>query len=296
MAAGMIAGASTAAPPAGRGTLLLIVPAVGLLTAFFVVPYFSILTMSVRTASTSAPYGDGYTIDHFATALGDEYILGVLGRTVGLGLLVTLIALVLGYPVAYHLARTRSRWKGLLYTFVLSPLLVGLVVRTFGWMIILSNNGLANQSLQWLGVIESRLQLMNNNLGVTIALVHVFLPFVILPLLGNIQAINPELESAARSLGASRLKTFLRVTLPLSIPGIQAGTILVFVLAISAYVTPAMLGGARAKTMSVLVVQYLIDNFRWPAGAALALILAVTAIVSVWLYLMLTHRLARRLP
>ena len=292
----MTAGASTAAPPAGRGTLLLIVPAVGLLTAFFVVPYFSILTMSVRTASTSAPYGDGYTLDHFASALGDEYILGVLARTIGLGLLVTLVALLLGYPVAYHLARTRSRWKGLLYTFVLSPLLVGLVVRTFGWMIILSNNGLANQSLQWLGVIESRLQLMNNNLGVTIALVHVFLPFVILPLLGNIQAINPELESAARSLGASRLKTFLRVTLPLSIPGIQAGTILVFVLAISAYVTPAMLGGARAKTMSVLVVQYLIDNFRWPAGAALALILAVTAIVSVSLYLMLTHRLARRLP
>lgn len=292
----MTAGASTAAPPMGRGTLLLIVPAVGLLTAFFVVPYFSILTMSVRTASTSAPYGDGYTLDHFASALGDEYILGVLGRTIGLGLLVTLIALLLGYPVAYHLARTRSRWKGLLYTFVLSPLLIGLVVRTFGWMIILSNNGLANQSLQWLGVIESRLQLMNNNLGVTIALVHVFLPFVILPLLGNIQAINPELESAARSLGASRLKTFLRVTLPLSIPGIQAGTILVFVLAISAYVTPAMLGGARAKTMSVLVVQYLIDNFRWPAGAALALILAVTAIVSVSLYLMLTHRLARRLP
>lgn len=292
----MTAGASTAAPPTGRGTLALIVPAVGLLTAFFVVPYFSILTMSVRTASTTAPYGDGYTLDHFASALGDEYILGVLARTIGLGLLVTLIALLLGYPVAYHLARTRSRWKGLLYTFVLSPLLVGLVVRTFGWMIILSNNGLANQSLQWLGVIESRLQLMNNNLGVTIALVHVFLPFVILPLLGNIQAINPELESAARSLGASRLKTFLRITLPLSIPGIQAGTILVFVLAISAYVTPAMLGGARAKTMSVLVVQYLIDNFRWPAGAALALILAVTAIVSVSLYLMLTHRLARRLP
>jgi len=112
----------------------------------------------------------------------------------------------------------------------------------------------------------------------------------------NIQAINPELETAARSLGASRFRTFLRVTLPLSMPGIQAGTILVFVLAISAYVTPAMLGGARAKTMSVLVVQYLIDNFRWPAGAALAIVLAGAAIVSVSLYFMLTRRLMRRLP
>ena len=278
------------------GPILLIAPVVALLFAFFVLPYISILIMSVRTASGSAPYGDGYTLVHFTGALGDPYILGVLARTLGLGLLVTVITLLLGYPVAYHLARTESRWKGLLYTFVLSPLLVGLVVRTFGWMIILSNNGVANQTLKGLGLVETSIQLMNNNLGVTIALVHVFLPFIILPLLGNIQAINPELEQAARSLGASRLKVFLRVTLPLSIPGIQAGTILVFVLAISAYVTPAMLGGARAKTMSVLVVQYLVDNFRWPAGAALALILAVTAIVSVWLYFMLTHRLARRLP
>lgn len=283
-------------PPRRFGPLLLIIPAVALLFTFFVLPYFSIFIMSVRTASASAPYGDGYTLVHFTTALTDSYTMGVLGRTLGLGVLVTAITLVLGYPVAYHLARTNSRWKGLLYTFVLSPLLVGLVVRTFGWMIILSKNGVANQSLTWLGLVETPIQLMNNNLGVTIALVHVFLPFVILPLLGNIQAINPELEAAARSLGASRLKAFLRVTLPLSMPGIQAGTILVFVLSISAYVTPVMLGGARAKTMSVLVVQYLIDNFRWPAGAALALILAVTAIVSVWLYFMLTRKLMRRLP
>lgn len=278
------------------GPLVLIIPAVALLFTFFILPYVSIILMSFRTASSSAPYGDGYTIAHFATALGDGYVLGVLARTVGLGLLVTLITLVLGYPVAYHLARTRSRWKGLLYTLVLSPLLVGMVVRTFGWMIILSNNGVANQTLKSLGIIESSVQLMNNNLGVTIALVHVFLPFIILPLLGNIQAINPELESAARSLGASRFKAFTRVTLPLSIPGIQAGTILVFVLSISAYVTPAMLGGARAKTMAVLVVQYLVDNFRWPAGAALALILASTAILSVALYFLLTRQLTRRLP
>lgn len=278
------------------GPLVLIIPAVALLFTFFILPYVSIILMSFRTASSSAPYGDGYTIAHFTTALGDGYVLGVLARTVGLGLLVTLITLVLGYPVAYHLARTRSRWKGLLYTLVLSPLLVGMVVRTFGWMIILSNNGVANQTLKSLGIIESSVQLMNNNLGVTIALVHVFLPFIILPLLGNIQAINPELESAARSLGASRFKAFTRVTLPLSIPGIQAGTILVFVLSISAYVTPAMLGGARAKTMAVLVVQYLVDNFRWPAGAALALILASTAILSVALYFLLTRQLTRRLP
>ncbi len=278
------------------GPALLIVPAGALLITFFVLPYFTIIVMSFRTASTKAAFGDGYTLSHYSSALSDDFVLGILLRTVGLGLCVTIITLLLGYPVAYHLARTRSRWKGFLYAFVLSPLLVGLVVRTFGWMIILSNNGVINQALKGLGLTDLPVQLMNNNLGVMIALVHVFLPFIILPLLGNIQAINPELESAARSLGASRFMAFRKVTLPLSVPGIQAGTILVFVLAISAYVTPAMLGGARAKTMSVLVIQYLVDNFRWPAGAALALILAVTAVISVWSYFMLSSRLTRRLP
>jgi putative spermidine/putrescine transport system permease protein len=131
---------------------------------------------------------------------------------------------------------------------------------------------------------------------VTIALTHVLLPFLILPLLGNLQAISPDLALAARSLGASRARTFLKVTLPLSIPGIQAGTILVFVLAISAYVTPAMLGGASGRTISVLIVQYLIESFRWPAGAALALTLAFVGIVIVSLYVTLLARITRRLP
>ena len=279
-----------------RARALLIAPAAAILIVFFVLPYFSIIVMSLRTADSRKPYGDAFTLDHYVNALGDGFIIETLTRTLGIGLLVTVITLVLGYPVAYHLARSRSRWKGLLYTLVLSPLLVGLVVRTFGWMIILSGNGVANQTFKWLGLIDDPLMLMNNSFGVSLALIHVFLPFVILPLLGNIQAIDPDLETAARSLGASRLKTFWRVTLPLSVPGIQAGTVLVFVLAISAYVTPAMLGGAKAKMMSVLVVQYLIDNFRWPAGAALALILAAAAIASVAIYFRFTNRLTTRLP
>lgn len=280
----------------GRGAVLLVVPAVALLFAFFVLPYLTIVVMSFREPSTQGTYGAGFTLANYGAALGDGYILGILAKTLALGLLVTAITLVLGYPVAYHLARSRSRWNGLLYTFILSPLLVGLVVRTFGWMVILSNNGVVNQGLGWLGVIERPLRLMNSEVGVTIALVHVFLPFLILPLLANLQAIDPEVETASRSLGASRFATFRRVVLPLSLPGIQAGTILVFVLSISAYVTPAMLGGASAKMMSVLVVQYLVQSFRWPAGAALAMIMAVTAVVMVALYFLLTRRLMRRLP
>ncbi len=282
--------------PGGVGAAWMVLPALVLLVLFFALPYLSILTMSLREASTRAVYGDGFTIAHYTNALGDTYIWGILGRTLMIGAIVTVVALLLGYPVAYHLARSRSRWTSLLYIFVLSPLLVGLVVRTFAWMIILSNNGVANQALRALGLVDFPLQLMNNTLGVTIALTHVFLPFVILPLLGNLQAISPDLAMASRSLGASRLRTFLKVTLPLSLPGIQAGTILVFVLSISAYVTPAMLGGTGGRTMSVLVVQYLIDNFRWPAGAALAIIMASVAVLFVSLYLRLTARAMRRLP
>ncbi|MCL4186241.1 MAG: ABC transporter permease [Rhodobacteraceae bacterium] len=276
--------------------LWMLAPAFVLLLLFFILPYVSIATMSLREASTRAVHGEGWTVSHYTTALTDAYILTVIGRTVLMGGLVTLLALLLGYPVAYHLAMSRSRWTSLLYVCVLSPLLVGLVVRTFAWMIILSNNGVVNQTLRSLGLIDFPLQLMNTPAGVVIALTHVFLPFVVLPLLGNLQAINPEVSMAARSLGASRLRTFLKVTLPLSLPGLQAGAILVFVLSISAYVTPALLGGVRGRTMSVLIVQYLVDTFRWPAGAALATIMAAVALIAVTLFLLLTARAMRRLP
>ena len=274
----------------------MIAPAALLLAVFFALPYVSIVIMSLREASTRAPCGTGFALIHFTGALTDPYILLVLGRTLLVGVAVTVATLLLGYPVAYHLAQSRSRWTSVLYVLVLSPLLVGMVVRTFAWMIILSRNGVANQTLVSLGLIASPLQLMNNVLGVIIALTHVLLPFAILPLLGNLQAINPDLAAAARSLGASRWRTFLKVTLPLSLPGIQAGSMLVFVLAISAYVTPAMLGGTGGRTMAVLVVQYLIDNFRWPAGAALALILAATAVIMIATYLGAMTRVMRRLP
>ena len=279
--------------PHGASAAWMIAPALVLLAVFLVLPYFNIIVMSLRVPTVGAPYAPGFTLGNYGRVLGDGYYLGVLADTLTLGLTTTLICLLLGYPVAYHLARTDSRWKGLLYVAVLSPLLVGVVVRSFGWLILLSNNGVVNKALIDLGLVDSALALMNNRFGVTLALVHVFLPFMILPLIGTIQSIDPNLEAAGRSLGASRLKVFQTIYLPLSWPGIQAGTILVFVLSLSAYVTPVMLGGAQVKTMSVLVVQSLIDNFQWPTGAALALILAGSGGAAVLLYARLTRRAMR---
>lgn len=271
----------------------LVAPVVVLIGVFLVLPYVNIVVMSFRVPTTGVPYAPGFTAGNYLRIVTDPYFLGVLSDTVQLGLMTAAICLLLGYPVAYHLARTQSRWKGLLYVFVLSPLLVGVVIRTFGWLMILSGNGVVNQALKDLHLIDGALALMNNKFGVTIALVHVFLPFMILPLVAAIGSIDPNLESAGRSLGASRWTVFRRIFLPLSLPGIQAGTILVFVLAMSAYVTPVMLGGAQVKTMPVLVVQNLIDTFQWPMGAALALVLAVTGMVLVWVYARLTGRLMR---
>jgi putative spermidine/putrescine transport system permease protein len=270
--------------PLSRRAFWLIVPALVLIGVFMVLPYLNIVSMSLRPPAVGAPYGKGFTLGNYTTQLGDSYLLGVLGDTMLLGFTTVPICLLLGYPVAFHLARTKSRWGSLLYLLVLSPLLVGVVVRSFGWLILLSGNGVINRALKDMGLIQTALQLMNNRLGVTIALVHVFLPFMILPLVGVIQAIDPTLEQAARSLGASRIRVFWRLILPLSWPGIQAGTILVFVLTLSAYVTPVMLGGAQVKTMSMLVVQNLIDNFQWPVGAAQALVLAFCGAAAVFIY------------
>jgi putative spermidine/putrescine transport system permease protein len=275
------------------GPAALVLPAAALIFVFLVIPYINILIMSVRVPSTSAPYDPGFTLANFQRALGDSLYLGILERTLAVGLATSLICLLLGFPVAFHLARTRTRFRGALYACILSPLLVSVVIRCYGWIIILANNGLINTGLRDAGIIEGNLPLMYNEFGVIVGLVHINLPFMILSLLGAMHSIDPGLEEAARSLGASERRVFSRVVIPLAMPGIQSGTILVFVLAISAYVTPVILGGSRVKLMAPLVVQQLIEAFLWPFGAALALVLATAGGIAVWLWARLTLRLMR---
>ena len=268
-------------------------PALALVAVFLVLPYINIVFMSLRPPGTGAPHGAGFTLANYAGLLRDGYFAEVLADTLTLGISTSAICLLLGYPLAYHLARTNSRFQSLLYVLVLSPLLVGVIVRSFAWLVLLSGNGVVNQALLELGLIDKALQLMNNRLGVTIALVHVFLPMMVLALLANIQSIDPGIEAAARSLGAGWCKTFCRVTLPLSLPGIQAGTTLVFILAISAYATPSMLGGTSMTTLSVLIVQNLLEQMRWPFGAALAFVLTLAGLAVVVLYACLLRRAMR---
>lgn len=279
----------TRAPRRNLRPLLLIAPATLLLVVFLVIPYLNIVVTSFRVPGRGTPFGEGYTLANYVRFFTDSFYVMQVANTLWIGMVVTAICLVIGFPVAWQLGRGTMRLRGLAYGLVLAPLLVGIVIRSYGWTILLGNNGLINRTLMNIGLTETPLPLMYNSLGIIIALVHVFLPFMILPIMASIQGVDPSLESAARSLGASRYTSFRRIILPLSMPGIQAGCILVFVLSLSAYVTPALIGGLRVKTMPVTIVDALIDTFQWPWGSALALILSVTGALIVVVFARLTR-------
>jgi putative spermidine/putrescine transport system permease protein len=255
-----------------RGWALL-APALALLLVAFVVPVGMMAPASVRPYVPLVGITRGFTAQHYVKLLTDLYYLEIIGRTLALGLTVTLLTLVVGYPVALFLARSRSRWRPWLTILVVFPLLLNLVVRTFGWIALLAQNGLVNQALGALGLVHAPVKLLFNFTGLLIGMTHIFLPFMVLVLIGAIQNIPVDVEDAARVLGASWGATFVRVTLPLSAPGILSGSILVFVLSISALVTPRLLGGPTYQVMSTLIYDEFLQRLNWPAGSAQALLL-----------------------
>lgn len=268
----------------------LLAPALVLLTVAFVVPVAMLVPTSVRPYVPLVGITSGFTARHYVKLLTDSYYLEIIGRTLALGLTVTCSTLIIGYPLAFFLARTSSRWRNWLTILVVFPLMLNLVVRTFGWIALLAQNGLVNQALQALGLVESPVKLIFNFAGLLIGLTHIFLPFMVLVLIGAIQNIPRDVEDAARVLGASWGGAFLRVTLPLSAPGILSGSILVFVLTISALVTPRLLGGPTYQVMSTLIYDEFLSRLNWPAGSAQSLLLTVMVLALVYL----SGRLARR--
>jgi putative spermidine/putrescine transport system permease protein len=279
-----------AAPRQGL-TWLLMLPALLLLGVFFVTPYLYLLYMSFMTHTPGAPYLPIFTFENYLETVRDPFNWRIMWQTLRFGFVTSFITLVLSYPLAYHMARTSSRVKGLLMIMLLSPLLVGIVVRSYGWMILLADQGLINQAAGALGL--GSLSLMYNETGVMIGLVHIYMPFMVLSLLGSLQAIDPDLERAARSLGAGTWQTLRRVTWPLSLPGVASGTVLIFVLTVSSYVIPSLLGGYRVLTLPLLVVQTVSELFNWPAGSAMAIVFFVITITILAVYLMLMDRAMR---
>ena len=277
----------------GRGWMLLL-PAGVLLLLAFVLPVGLLVPTSFRPYVPLVGITGGFTAGYYSRLVTDSYYLEIIGRTLALGAIVTLSTLLIGYPLAYFLARTTSRWRNWLTLLVVFPLYLNLVVRTFGWIALLAQNGLVNQALQTLGVIHEPVKLVFNFAGLLIALTHIFLPFMVLVLIGPIQNIPRDVEDAARVLGASWGGTFLRVTLPLSMPGILSGSILVFVLTISALVTPRLLGGPTYQVMSTLIYDEFLQRLNWPAGSAEALLLTLMVLALVFLSGVLARRTGAR--
>lgn len=271
--------------------ILLLLPALLLLGVFFVGPYLYLFYMSFMTQTKGAPFLPFFTLANYLEVLRDPFNWKIIGRTLQYGVVTTLVTLLLSYPLAYHMSRASSRVKSYLLIMLLSPLLVGIVIRSYGWMILLADLGLINQAAAALGF--GPFKLMYNETGVMIGLVHIYMPFMVLSLTGSLQTIDPDVERAARSLGAGAWRTFWRVTWPLSLPGITSGTVLVFVLTVSSYVVPSLLGGYKVLTVSLLVVQTVSELFNWPLGSALAMVFFVITVTLVGLYLRLMSRVMR---
>ena len=273
-----------------RSGLVLLIPAITLLAGVFVAPLLLLLPTSFHPYIPGTGIGETWTLKNYTHILGDGFYLFIIFRTLALGLIVTLLTLIIGYPLAYFLARTKSRLRPWLIILVVFPLLLNVVVRSFGWIVLLSRNGLINDWLSALGLIEEPLKLIFNFTGLLIGLTHIFLPFMVLVLIGTIQAIPKDIENAARTLGAPAHRVLLKVTLPLSIPGILSGSILVFMLTITALVTPKLLGGPTYQVMSTLIFDEFLKLLNWPRGAAMSFILTVIVLTLVWL----SNRIAKR--
>lgn len=274
---------------------LLLAPAALWIMGFFILPYLLLAYMSFKPTSSTGPYLPGFTLENYIFNLTDPFYWEIMVETVLQGVVTVVICLLLAYPVAYRLARGNSRHKGFWYTLVISPLLVGVVIRCYGWMVLLADKGLINDGLMSLGLIDSPLPLMYNRLGTMIGMIQVYLPYMVISLTGSIQAVNPELDYTARSLGASRFTAFRTITLPMSLPGILSGSIMVFVLTISSYAIPILLGGNRIVTTPLLIVQNTLEAFDWPGGAAMAVIMFAVVVTLLTLYIKLMTNAMRGL-
>lgn len=222
---------------------------------------------------------DALTGENYLKFFSDPFYLAVLWRTVRVSAVCTIACLLLGFPLAYHLARTQSRFKNLFVMAVVLPLFVGNAVRAAGWMTLLGSKGFVNVMLTALGLIDTPIELMYTETAVILGIVAVNLPFMVLTLQSVIEGIAPAIEEAAYSLGAAPFVMAQRVLWPLAMPGIIAGTILTFILAMNAYATPVLLGGPKFQTMGPLIYGQFAQQNNWPFGGAIAFILMLTTLV-----------------
>lgn len=263
-----------------RYDIRLALPLAALFLLFFVAPLALLVVVSFFTDTGMTHFG----FDQYARFLLDPFSLGVLGATLWLGLKVTLLCLVLGLPLAWAFVHAPRRAQAALMLIIVLPLLTSVVVRTFAWIVILGRQGIVNTTLASLGLIEAPLRLLYTEMGVVVALAQVQLPLMTLPLITALSRIDPNLHDASAALGAGAWRTFWRVIVPLSLPGLIAGSLLTFAAAITAFITQSLVGGGQMLFMPMYLFQQSSTLNNWPFAAAISIVflLAVMAAVSLF--------------
>lgn len=257
--------------------LLLVLPAIVLFVLFFVLPMLSLLASSFHEYSRLAGVLPGVTMRNYVRILGDSYYLDVILRTLRIALATCALTLLLGYPVALYLHMAPSRQKAWIILFILSPLLISVIVRTFGWLVIFGPNGLIDNLVRSLGF--DGLTILHSELAVILGLANVLLPFLVLSIVTSLQSIDPAVPFAAASLGANPVRMFAHVILPLSLPGMVSGLLIVFSLASSSFVTPALLGGGDNRVLAMVVYEQAMVLQNWPLASAVAAILVLLVLM-----------------
>ena len=252
-----------------RNVIFMALPCVIVLMVAFIIPMVYTFINALMTDNLT------YYVKFFT----DPFYLKIFKNTVVLSLKTTLLTLILGYPAAYFIARTKSKIKGVLIVATIFPFLVSAVIRAYGWMVILGSSGLLNQFLLNIGLIEEPLEIMYTETSVMIGMAQLLLPYMILAITGVIQSIDQNVENAARSLGANPIQRFFKVTLPLSSPGVVSGCILVFTMGMTSYITPQLLGGAQYLTMTTLIYNQIKTTYNLEFANAICYILVFAILI-----------------
>jgi putative spermidine/putrescine transport system permease protein len=255
------------------GTLALTLPALILLLLLFVLPLGRLFALSFA----------GGSLEWYAKALTGGLYTTILLRTFEIAAIVTLCCLVIGYPVAFLLATTTPTWRAIGFAFVMLPLWTSVLVRTYAWMVLLGRNGIINRLLIDTGLMDQPLPMLNSKMAVVLGMVHVMLPFMILPIYSAVTRIDPDLAKAARGLGASTLRVVTTIYLPLTLRGILAGVTLVFVVSLGFYITPALLGGGKVLMFAMVIEQQVREFLAWNFASALSVILLAVTLLAFWL-------------
>ncbi|MFA5524132.1 MAG: ABC transporter permease [Tissierellales bacterium] len=251
---------------------LLLAPGFIFLLVFAIIPLINVISGSFISDGS-------ITISRYVDFFKDSYYTGILLRTLKLALISTLVAAVLGFPTAYYISKTNINRRGLYIALAVFPMLTSPVVRSFSWMVILGKYGIVNNFLTKIGIIQEPLSLLYNEFSIVVGFVYLFIPLMILSLVGVLENIDKDLVAAAESLGATRFKAFMKVVFPLSIPGLIVGSVLVFTGSLTAYTTPQLLGGTKSRVLATVMYQNAMTLFDWDTAAVVATVMILVTII-----------------